>query len=79
MELFLKCSTMLSVPANKLPADHDQRQQIPLAKVNFVARDVFLPSTSPVSASEVDHEEHPPFHWSFWQSSPGRKVCVAVT
>ncbi|KAF4703118.1 hypothetical protein FOZ63_016543 [Perkinsus olseni] len=33
MELFLKCSTMLSVPANKLPADHDQRQQVPLAKL----------------------------------------------
>ncbi|EER18360.1 hypothetical protein Pmar_PMAR005270 [Perkinsus marinus ATCC 50983] len=33
MELFLKCSTMLSVPTSKLPADHDQRQQIPLAKL----------------------------------------------
>ncbi|KAF4678092.1 hypothetical protein FOL47_005371 [Perkinsus chesapeaki] len=33
MELFLKCSTMLTVPVNKLPADNDMRQQMPLAKL----------------------------------------------
>lgn len=77
MELFLKCSTMLSVPTNKLPADHDQRQQIPLAKVNFVARDAFFaPSFRLPSAAEMDHEEHPPIHRSLWQPSFGKNASV---